>query len=57
MTVKCGKDHVFVGMDISFIDDHKVRVTMKSYLKEAIRALGKMCPWAQPPLQQGPYSK
>ena len=41
MTVKRGKDHVFVGMDIVFTNDHKVKITMKSYLQEAITAFGE----------------
>ena len=40
MTVKRGKDHVFVGMDTSFTEDQKERETMKSYLEEAITAFG-----------------
>ena len=41
MTVKRDKDHVFVGMDIVFTDNHKVKITMKSYLQEAISAFGE----------------
>ena len=41
MTVKRGKEHVFVGMNISFIGDNKVKLTMKSYLEEAIQAFGE----------------
>ena len=36
MTLKRGKEHVFVGMNITFIGDGRVRLTMKSYLEEAI---------------------
>ena len=41
MTVKRSKEHEFVGMDISFTNNHKVRIAMKSYLQEAIRAFGE----------------
>ena len=41
MTVKRGKEHVFVGMNITFIGDGKVRLTMRSYLEEAIQAFGE----------------
>ena len=39
--VKRGKEHVFVGMNISFIGDGKVQLTMKNYLEEAIQAFGE----------------
>ena len=41
MTVKCGKEHVFVGMNISFIGDNKVKLTMRNYLEEAIQMFGE----------------
>ena len=41
MMVKRGKEHVFVGMNISFIGDNKVKLIMKSYLEEAIQAFGE----------------
>ena len=41
MTVNCGKEHVFVGMNISFIGDNKLKLSMKSYLEEAIQAFGE----------------
>ena len=41
MTVKRGKEHMLVGMDISFTDAHKVRVTKKSYFEETIQAFGE----------------
>ena len=41
MTVKRGKEHTFVGMSITFIGNGKVRLTMKSYLEEAIQAFGE----------------
>jgi hypothetical protein len=36
MTVTRGKEHVFLGMDISFHDDGTVKVIMKDDIKEAI---------------------
>ena len=39
--MKRGKEHVFVGMNISFIGDNKVKLTMKSYLEEAIQTFGE----------------
>jgi hypothetical protein len=36
MTVTRGKEHVFLGMDISFHDDGTVNIKMKDYIKEAI---------------------
>ena len=41
MTVKRGKEHVFVGMNITFTADSKVRLTMKNYLEKAIQAFGE----------------
>ena len=41
MTVKRGKEHVFVGMSITFTGDGRVRLTMKGYLEEAIQAFGE----------------
>ena len=41
MTVKRGKEYVFVGMNISFIGDNKVKLTMKNYLEEAIQTFGE----------------
>ena len=41
MTVKRGKQHVFVGMDIDFIGEGKVKITMKDHLREAIEAFGE----------------
>ena len=41
MTVKRGKEHVFVGMSITFIGDGRVQLIMKSYLEEAIQAFGE----------------
>ena len=41
MTVKRGKEHVFVGMNISFIGDNKLKLTMKNYLEEAIQVFGE----------------
>ena len=45
MTVKRGKEHVFVGMNISFIGDNKVKLTMKSYLEEAIQSNNRKTDW------------
>ena len=53
MTVKRGKEHVFVGMNISFIGDNKVKLTMRSYLEEAIQTFGEDVSAAQVPLQTG----
>ena len=39
--MKCGKEHVFVGMNISFIGDNKVKRTTKNYLEEVIQAFGE----------------
>jgi hypothetical protein len=36
MTVTRGKYHVFLGMDISFLDNGTVSVKMKDYIKEAM---------------------
>jgi hypothetical protein len=36
MTVTRGKDHVFLGMDISFHDDGTVTIKMEDYIKEAL---------------------
>ena len=41
MTVKRGKEHVFVGMNISFIGGNKVKLTMRIYLEEAIQTFGE----------------
>ena len=41
MTVKRGREHVFVGMNISFIGDNKVNLLMKNYLEEAIQTFGE----------------
>ena len=40
MTVKRGKQHVFVGMDIDFIEKGKVKITMRNHLEEAIEVFG-----------------
>lgn len=36
MTVSRGKEHTFLGMDITFKDNGTVAVKMRSYLKDAI---------------------
>jgi hypothetical protein len=41
MTVTRGKEHVFLGMNITFNDDGTASVTMKDYLKEAIADFGE----------------
>ena len=41
ITVKHGKEHVFVEMNISFIGDNKVNLTIKNYLEEAIQTFGE----------------
>jgi hypothetical protein len=40
MTVTTGKDHVFLGMDISFLDNGTVSVKIKDYIKEAMANFG-----------------
>jgi hypothetical protein len=41
MTVTRGKDHVFLGMDISFLDNRTVSVNMKDCIKEAMADFGE----------------
>ena len=41
MTVTRGKDHVFLGMNISFLDNGTVSVKMKDYIKEAMANFGE----------------
>jgi hypothetical protein len=41
MTVTRGKEHVFLGMNITFHDDGTVSVKMKEYIKEAIDDFGE----------------
>ena len=41
MTVKRGKTHIFVGMNIEFLDDKKVAIGMKVYVEEAIDTFGE----------------
>jgi hypothetical protein len=36
MTVTRGKEHVFLGMNIRYTDEHTAMISMKDYLKEAI---------------------
>ena len=38
MTIKRGKLHTFVGMDIELTEDNKVNFFMKEYIKECIEA-------------------
>ena len=41
MSVKRGKSHVFVGMDLHFRNDGKLDISMKEYIKECIKAYGE----------------
>ena len=41
MTVTRGKEHVFLGMNISFHDDGTASIKMKDYIKEAIIHIGE----------------
>ena len=41
MTVKRGKDHTFVGMDITYNDDKTVSISMNDYITECIESFGK----------------
>jgi hypothetical protein len=41
MTVTRGKEHIFLGMNITFHDDGTVSVKMKEYIKEAIDDFGE----------------
>ena len=41
MTVTRGKDHVFLGMNISFLKNGTVSVNMKDYIKEAMADFGE----------------
>ncbi len=41
MTVTRGKDHVFLGMNISFLDNGTASVKMKDYIKEAMADFGE----------------
>ena len=36
MTVTRQKDHIFVGMDIKFLENGKLRIFMKDYITESI---------------------
>jgi len=36
MTIKRGKKHTFVGMDIEFIENGKVKITLEDYIKDCI---------------------
>lgn len=40
MTVTRGKEHVFLGMNIRYTNEHTAVVTMREYLKEAINESG-----------------
>ena len=37
MTVKRGKEHVFVGMNVRFNEDGSINISMKEYLTECIK--------------------
>ena len=45
MTVKRGKEHTFVGMDIELCDNKTVKINMKQYLQECIDAFGEKKNW------------
>ena len=36
MIVTRGGDHIFVGMDIKFLENGKVQISMKDYITESI---------------------
>ena len=36
LTTKRGKKHTFVGMDIEFLENGKVKITLEDYIKECI---------------------
>ena len=40
MTLCRGKKHVFVGMDIEFLENLTVQILMKEYIQEAIDDFG-----------------
>ena len=41
MSVKRGKNHTFLGMDVNFKDDGKIGITSKKYLEECIESFGE----------------
>ena len=41
LTVTMGKEHTYLGMDITFTKEHTVQIRMKDYLVEAIEAFGE----------------
>jgi hypothetical protein len=41
MTVRRGKEHVFLGMQITFLPNGTVRINMEDYIQEAIRDCGE----------------
>jgi len=41
LTVCRGKKHVFVGMDIEFLEDQTVKIMMQDYIQEAIDDFGE----------------
>ena len=41
MTIKRGKKHTFVGMDIEFIKDRRVKISMIDYIKECMSVYGE----------------
>jgi len=40
-SIKRGKKHTFVGMDVEYTKDNKVRITMDDYLSECISTFGE----------------
>jgi hypothetical protein len=46
MAVTRGKEHVFLGMNISFHKDGTASIMMKDYIKEAIAHLGEDITWS-----------
>ena len=41
LVVSCGKKHTFLVMDIELVNDVKINIGMKSYLKRAIKTFGE----------------
>ena len=42
LTIKRGKEHTFVGMDIKFNNDKTVTISMPDYIKECIESYRKV---------------
>ena len=41
MSIKRGKEHTFVGMNISFLEGGKVKIVMNDYIKECMEVYGE----------------